>query len=167
MKQLDRVLSALRSWGVSFDLYRHEAAHTMEDCARFDSATPELAAASHCKNLFLCNRAKTRFYLLVLDGDKPFRSAEVSHAMGVSRLSFGSEERLFELLGCRSGAVSPMGLLFDGEGAVQLVCDEALLSKETLLFHPCDNTATVVLSSKDFFETFLPRTGHAPLFVQI
>lgn len=163
----EKVYGTLEAWGVPFAAYHHEPAYTMEQCAEFDRTHGFGAGTSHCKNLFLCNRQKTKFYLLVIDGDKPFRTADISRQLGVSRLSFGPEEQLLAYLGCHPGAIGPMGLLWDEQNEVELLLDEDLKKADTLLVHPGVNTATIALSSKNFFETYLPRTVHAPRFVTL
>ena len=162
-----RVYEALEQWGIAFETYHHTAAYTMEQCAQFDRETGFGPGAAHCKNLFLCNRQKTQFYLLIVNGDKPFRTADISKQLGISRLSFGPEDKLLEYLGCQPGAIGPMGLLWDEGRAVQVVCDDSLPGADVLLFHPNINTATVSLSPADFFEIYLPHTGHEPRFVTI
>jgi len=163
MKNKQAALDALRSFGIAFSLYEHPPVYTVEDChsvGEIDWAKTELV-----KNAFLCNRNKTSFYLMLLRHDVPFRTGVVSKALGVSRLSFAPEDALPGLLGLSAGAVSPLGLLFDAEKRVALVADEGLKRYDTLAFHPCDNTATVVMAAKDFFEVFLRKIGRAPIWV--
>jgi len=105
---LYRTLAGL---GITYERYEHPPAHTMEDCAGIDIRT-----AVHCKNLFLCNRQATEYYLLMLRSDKTFRTAEISRQISTSRLRFGSAEKLMEYLGVEPGAVGPMGLLHDADG---------------------------------------------------
>ncbi|MCL1964711.1 MAG: MBL fold metallo-hydrolase [Firmicutes bacterium] len=164
MKNRQAVLDALASFGVAYTLYEHAPVHTVQDCHTvrgIDWTRTELV-----RNAFLCNRQRTSFYLMLLRHDVPFRTAVVSKALGVSRLSFGPEEMLPELLGLSAGAVSPLGLLFDSGKRVTLVVDEGLARYDMLAFHPCDNTATVVLAGKDFFEVFLRKLGRAPVWVE-
>ena len=133
----------------------------MTDCLALGLA-PDVA---YCKNLFLCNRQQTEFYLLLAPPDKAFRTAEVSKQLGVSRLSFAPERLLPDYLGLLAGAVSPFGLLFDPQARVRLLVDADLARYARAAFHPCVNTATVVLSTRDFFDVFLPHTQHVPTTV--
>lgn len=157
----EKVLQALRQWGIPFALYEHPPVHTMDDC--FLTEGVDWTKTEMPKNIFLCNRQKTTFYLMLLRHDVPFRTGTVSKALGVSRLSFAPDELLPEMLGLRAGAVSPLGLVHDPEKKVTLVIDRALRGYEYLGFHPCENTATVVLRGEDFFNGFLPKLGRAPI----
>lgn len=157
------VLSTLGRLGISYRLMHHEPAMTMDDLAAVDR---ELGA-DHPKNLFLCNRQQTTFYLLLLAGHKAFRTASVSKQLGVARLSFAGPELLWQHLQTKPGGISPLGLLFDTENHVQLLVDRDLQSFEKLSFHPCVNTASLVMAGRDFFGTFLQSTGHAPSWVTI
>ena len=104
----EKVLQALRQWGIPFALYEHPPVHTMDDC--FFTEGVDWTKTEMPKNIFLCNRQKTTFYLMLLRHDVPFRTGTVSKALGVSRLSFAPDELLPEMLGLRAGAVSPLGL---------------------------------------------------------
>ncbi len=157
------VLDRLHSLGIEYALYEHAPVHTIDDCL----AVPGIGWASTeiAKNVFLCNRQKTSFYLMLLRHDVAFRTAVVSKALGVSRLSFAPDDLLPGLLGLSAGAVSPLGLMFDTEKRVALVMDEGLKRFPNLAFHPCLNTATVVLRTEDFLHVFLKQTGRFPIWV--
>lgn len=158
-----KVYAALKCLGLPYEQFSHAAAYTMQDCAVLD----ERIDATHCKNLFLCNRQGTQYYLLLIRADKKFRTAEVSPQIGCARLSFGSAENLLCRLDLEPGAVSPMGLLNDVRREILLLVDEDLRSSESICFHPNVNTASIVLRTTDFFTVFLPFTGHPPQFVSI
>ena len=157
------VLNVLEQLHISCRYMEHPAVHTMEDCRAIDARL----GAPFCKNLFLQNRQGTQFYLLLIGADKPFRTAQVSKALGVSRLSFGNEEALDRLLGVSPGAITPMGLIFDTAHEVTLLADSAFRDVPQLCFHPCVNTASLAMRAEDFFRTFLPYTGHTPIWVDI
>lgn len=153
MKNRHAVLMALDDLGIPYALHEHPPVHTIEDCRALtgiDWSTTEIP-----RNVFLCNRQKTAFYLMLLRHEILFRTAVVSKALDVSRLSFAPQELLPAMLGLEAGAVSPLGLLFDDARRVTLVGDEGLRSRTHLAFHPCDNTATVVLRADDFMSRFL------------
>lgn len=156
-------LRALDGAGVPYALYDHAPAFTITDCLTL----PFIGGGTVvCKNVFLTNRQKTAFYLMLLPPDAPFRTAAVSRQLGVSRLSFAPEALLPDMLGLSRGAVSPLGLLFDRERRVTLLVERALLSAERLAFHPCDNAASVVIDSAAFFSRVLPDVlGVTPVFV--
>lgn len=146
---------------ISYDRVDHPAAYTMEDCL----AIEKVLGAPICKNLFLCNRQKTRFYLLMMPGGKPFKTKELSGQLGIARLSFAPEECMLQYLGIHPGSVSVMGLMNDTENHVQLLVDEDLLDDEVIGCHPCVNTSSLGIRTKDLRELFLPAVHHEPTSV--
>ncbi len=119
------------------------------------------------KNLFLTPRNHASHHLLIARAEAPFRTALISRQLGVSRLSFATSGELMDMLRTLPGAISPLGLLFDGERKVRLAIDRTLRSEKRLLFHPCVNTATLALSGKDFFERLLPSLQHEAVYVDM
>ena len=162
MSNKEKVVLRLRELEIPFAYYEHAPACTMADCLALPYATPEV---TFCKNILLCNRQKTAFYLYVTLPDKPFRTADTSHALGVSRLSFAPEECLMDLMETRSGSLSPLGLWFDREGRITLVFDRAVRREGKIAFHPCDNTATAVFEQTVFWEQVVPSLGHPPVYL--
>ncbi len=134
----------------------HERADTMEICR----AIEEKLGAHICKNLFLCNRQGTVFYLLMMPGDKVFKTKELSAQIGSARLSFAGADRMTEYLDILPGSVSVLGLMNDRDRHVQLLIDEDLLKSPNVGVHPCVNTASLCLNMRDLLERFLPATGH-------
>jgi len=152
-----RVYDFLDHLGLEYWQTDHEKlAYTMEDCKDVDA----VLEATVCKNLFLCNRQKTKFYMLMMPGDKTFKTKELSGQLGCARLSFASEDKMVELLDIHPGAVSVMGLMNDPENKVQLVVDEEVLEGEFLGCHPCVNSSSLKLYTKDVFGPYLEAVGH-------
>ena len=151
-----RTYDFLDKLNISYDRVDHAPALTMADCAEIDKAL----GAPMCKNLFLCNRQQTDFYLLLMPGDKPFRTKELSAQIGTARLSFANEEKMLEYLDIKPGAVSVMGLMNDKNCEVQLLVDEDLLRAEWLGCHPCVNTSSLRIKVKDVLDVYLPATKH-------
>ena len=151
------VYGLLDHLGIAYGRVDHEAAFTMEACEAIDRA---LAPAVICKNLFLCNTQQTSFYLLMLRGDKRFRTKEISAQLGVARLSFAPEALLPEYLGLTQGSVSVLGLMNDTAGRVRLLIDRDILMSEWVGCHPCINTSSLRLKVHDLTEVFLPAVGH-------
>lgn len=154
------VLSALN---IPFERIDHEAAMTMEDCQCVEDALGVQA----CKNLFLRNTQKTRFYLLLLPGDKKFHTKDLSKQLGIARLSFAEEEFMEKYLGIRPGSVTVMGLMNDNEKQVTLLVDRDVYAQEYMGCHPCANTSSIKVKTQDIFEKFLPFTGHIPVLVDL
>ena len=153
-----RTYCLLGDLGIAFDRTDHpeEPATTMEICEKVDA----VLGVKICKNLFLCNRQKTDFYLLIMPGDKPFKTKELSGQLGVSRLSFAGSEHMEEFLNILPGSVSVMGLANDKDKRVRLLVDEDLLGEEWFGCHPCVNTSSIRLKTKDVMEVFLPAVEH-------
>ena len=162
MNSRDVALNTLKEWGIPFEHWDHPAAHTIEDCLRMPFIGTDVVI---CKNIFLCNRQQTQFYLMLIHPEKQFRTALVSQELGVSRLSFAPDTLLPQMLGLLLGAVSPLGLLFDKEKRVELVCDRSIREYAKIAFHPCVNTETVIFQSRDFWEKVLPKMGIEPRWV--
>ena len=141
----------------------HTPRDTIEQCAEVEQAL----GASICKNLFLCNRQQTAFYLLLLAGEKPFRTKDLSKQIGSARLSFAGAEPIQALLDLTPGTVSVMGLMNDRENRVQLLIDRSVQEKEDFCCHPCINTSTLKLKTADLLGVFLPAVNHTPIYVEL
>ena len=158
-----RTYDLLEKLQVDFQRIDHEAAMTMEACAEIDQAL----RAAICKNLFLCNRQETDFYLLLMPGNKKFKTKDLSAQLGVARLSFASETFMETFLDITPGSVSVMGLMNDCDGRVKLVIDEDVLKEEEIGCHPCINTSSIKLKTRDLMEVILPAINHTPIIVQL
>ena len=158
-----RTYNFLDALGVPFDRIDHDPAMTMEDCAEVDKNL----GAMICKNLFLCNRQKTHFYLLLIPGDKHFLTRELSAQLGVSRLSFADAEHMQQYLDITPGSVSVMGLLNDRENNVQLLIDRDVVKAEWFACHPCINTSSIRFSVKDLQERIIPALKHEAVYVDL
>lgn len=155
------VYDYLDNLGIEYYRVDHESAGTMADCQMVERVLDNVI----CKNLFLCNRQKTKFYLYVTPQDKPFVTKEFSPKVNSSRLSFGTPEDLERLLNLTPGSVSIMGLIFDKENVVQLVIDKELLTHKDFSCHPCKNTSSIKLRLSDLIEKYIPSTNHSPIYV--
>ena len=151
-----RVYDLLDSLGIEYLRTDHSHADTMEACNEIDKVLDVLI----CKNLFLCNRQKTKFYLLMMPGDKPFKTKELSSQINSARLSFASAEAMEEYLDILPGSVSVMGLMNDKKNAVNLLVDEDVLKGEYVGCHPCVNTSSLKIKTTDVFDKFLKAVGH-------
>ena len=155
-----RLLKTLR---IPYRMVEHPAAGAMEDLV----AVEERLGVRICKNLFLCNRQKTVFYLLLIPADKRFKTSVVSKLIGSSRLSFGEEDKLYELLGVRPGSITPLGLVFDEAHQVNLLIDREVLALEEIGMHPLVNTASIAMKTEDLMKVYFPFTGHEPQILDI
>ena len=149
--------------GISYRRVDHAAAETMEACAEIDT----VLGVKMCKNLFLCNRQKTDFYLLLMEPDKPFKTKYLSQQIGSARLSFASAEDLAEKLGVTPGSATVLGLMNDTEHHVRLLMDRPIYESEYIGCHPCICTGTVKLKTADVLNILLPHTGHQPTVVDL
>ena len=151
-----RTYDLLDRLGVEYERIDHEPAMTMEDCKEVD----QLLEAVICKNLFLCNRQKTAFYLLMIPDTKVFHTKDLSAQIGSARLSFAKPEYMEEFLDITPGSVSVMGLMNDKEHRVQLLIDEDVLDGEYIGCHPCINTSSIRFKVKDLIEKVIPAMGN-------
>ena len=158
-----RSYDLLDSLGIAYQRIDHEAAMTMEACAAIDEALD----ATICKNLLLCNRQCTAFYLLMIPGNKTFKTSVLSKQIGSSRLSFADAEYMERFLDITPGSVSVLGLMNDHEHHVQLLIDEDVLKGEFFGCHPCINTSSLRLRTSDLMEKIIPAMGHEPRIVSL
>ena len=158
-----KVYDILDSLHIPYIRADHEAVMTMEACEEIDKAL----GMEICKNLFLCNSKKTKFYLLMIPGDKHFKTKEISHQINSPRLSFAPAEFMEKYLDITPGSVSVMGLMNDPDNQVQLLVDEDVLKGEYLGCHPCINTSSLRLKTKDIFEVFTKAVHHDYIVVKL
>ena len=158
-----RVYDFLDSLGVVYQRIDHEAAMTMEACEEIDRTLE----ATICKNLLLCNRQETQFYLLMLPGDKVFKTKDLSAQIGSSRLSFAKAEYMEQYLDITPGSLSVLGLMNDKDRMVRLLIDENVLTGEYIGCHPCINTSSLRLRTKDLVEKIIPAMEHEPTIVKL
>lgn len=158
-----RVYRMLGRLNIEFQRVDHEAVPTMEACRGIDEAL----GIEMCKNLFLTNAQKTKFYLLLMPGDKKFKTKDLSKQIQSARLSFAGEEFMKEYLDILPGAVSIMGLMNDTEHKVQLLIDREVAEAEYLGCHPCVNTSSIRVAMRDVLEKVVPYTGHTYQLVEL
>lgn len=158
-----RCYDLLDSLAIDYQRIDHDAANTMELCRAIDVALE----ATICKNLLLCNRQCTSFYLLMMPGDKVFKTKDLSAQIGSSRLSFASGEYMEQLLDITPGSLSVLGLMNDKQMKVQLLMDEDVLKGEYIGMHPCINTASLRLKTVDVMEKLIPAMNHEATIVTL
>jgi len=159
-----RTYNLLDSLGIEYERVDHEEANTMEACLAIDEV---LAPAVICKNLFLCNAQKTKFYLLMIREDKKFLTKDISKQINSARLSFGPAEYMEQFLDITPGSVSVLGLMNDKENNVTLLVDEDVLAAEYFGCHPCINTSSLRLKTADVFAKFLEAVHHEYTVVKL
>lgn len=158
-----RVYNLLDELGIEYERVDHDTADTMEECQRIDEAL----GATICKNLFLCNAARKKFYLLMIVGDKKFVTKDISAQIGSSRLSFAPSEYMEKYLDITPGSVSVLGLMNDKDKVVNLVIDEDLLKGEYIGCHPCINTSSLKLKTRDLIDVIIPAMGYDIRYVKL
>ena len=158
-----RSYDLLDSLGVEYERIDHEPAMTMEVCEAIDEAL----GATICKNLFLCNRQQTDFYLLMMPGDKPFKTKDLSAQIGSSRLSFATPGHMEKYLDITPGSVSVLGLMNDKNNNVKLLIDEDILKGEYIGCHPCINTSSIRIKTEDMMNKVIPSMKHLPTMVKL
>lgn len=159
-----RTYDLLDRLGISYERADHFPTATIQDCHDID----KLLEIDICKNLFLCNAQKTRFYLLMMPGMKKFRTAVLSKQIKSPRLSFAGEEYMEKYLDITPGSVSVLGLMNDHENKVQLLIDQAVIDHhEYIGCHPCINTSSLKIRTRDLLDLFLPAVGHSYILVDL
>ncbi|MCR5103845.1 MAG: prolyl-tRNA synthetase associated domain-containing protein [Eubacterium sp.] len=158
-----RTYDFLDELGILYQRTDHERADNMEACNEIDA----ILGVVICKNLFLCNRQKTNFYLLMMPGDKKFKTKELSSQINSARLSFASPEDMLKYLDIEPGAVSIMGLINDKNHEVKLLVDEDVIKEEYIGCHPCVSTSSLKIKTSDIVDKFLPAVGHEPQMVHL
>ena len=158
-----RCYDLLDKLGVEYQRIDHEAAMTMEACVEID----KVLDATICKNLLLCNRQNTAFYLLMIPGDKVFKTSVLSKEIGSSRLSFAKPEYMLEYLDITPGSVSVLGLMNDHDHHVELLMDEDVLKGEYFGCHPCINTSSLRIRTADLMEKIIPAMEHPARIVTL
>lgn len=153
----------LDSLGVAYDRVDHDFADTIEAC----EAVEQVLGEKICKNLFLCNRQETAFYLLMIPDTKVFHTKDLSAQIGSARLSFAKAEYMQQLLDITPGSVSVLGLMNDTAHKVQLLIDEDVLASEYVGCHPCINTSSLRLRTRDLVEKILPAIEHEFIKVKL
>lgn len=158
-----RVYDFLDRLQINYSRIDHEAAMTMEACIAIDQAMD----ATMCKNLLLCNRQCTAFYLLLLPGGKPFKTSVLSKQIGSSRLSFADGSYMEQYLDITPGSLSVLGLMNDKENRVTLLIDREVLKGQYIGVHPCVNTSSLRLRTEDLMQTIIPAMGHPVTLVDL
>lgn len=156
LENKSKVYSLLDELKIEYTSYDHEPAFTMDICKEIE----KVIHSPICKNLFLCNRQKTNFYLLLMPGDKAFKTKDLSAQINSARLSFGSDDDLKTYLDLTPGSCTIFGLMNDPELKVRLLIDEDLLKEEYFGCHPCINTSTISFKTSDLFEKVIPCLNH-------
>ena len=160
-----RVYDFLDKLGIQYQRIDHEAAMTMEACEEIDRALGDNTTI--CKNLFLCNRQETVFYLLLMPGDKPFKTRDLSAQIHSSRLSFAKPDYMEKYLDITPGSVSVLGLMNDSEKKVQLLIDEDVMKEPYFGCHPCINTSSLKFTTEDLMQKIIPALEHEPVTVTL
>ncbi len=160
-----RVYDFLDKLGIQYQRIDHEAAMTMEACEEIDRALGDNTTI--CKNLFLCNRQETDFYLLLMPGDKPFKTKDLSAQIHSARLSFAKPEYMEKYLDITPGSVSVLGLMNDSEKKVQLLIDEDVMKEPYFGCHPCINTSSLKFTTEDLMQKIIPALEHEPVTVTL
>ena len=158
-----RCYDILDRLGIAYSRVDHEHADTIEACHEIE----QTLGAEICKNLFLTNRQQTEFYLLLMPGDKPFKTKELSAQIGSSRLSFAKSEYMEKYLDTTPGSVSVLGLMNDSEKKVQLLIDEDVMKEPYFGCHPCINTSSLKFTTEDLMQKIIPALEHEPVTVTL
>lgn len=158
-----KVYDFLDRLSIEYERVDHQEAETMEICRDIE----KILGCAICKNLLLCNRQKTSFYLLMMPGDKPFETKAFSKALGISRVSFADGEYMEKYLDITPGSLSVLGLMNDTENNVRLIIDEDIIKDEYIGCHPCINTSSLKIAAKDILSVIIPKMNHGATVINL
>lgn len=159
----NEVCTFLKELEIEFEYVTHSPAFTIEECIEIE----KIIKGKICKNLFLRTSSGNSRFLLMMDGSKKFVTKDISKKLGLSRLSFASGEEMRDILNTQPGSLSITSLMFDSSKTVALAIDKDVASDEYICCHPCDNTATLKIKTKDIIEKLLPPLGIEPIYIEI
>lgn len=159
----ERCYALLDSLNVEYSRVDHDYADHIEDCHEIE----KILCCEICKNLLLTNRQQTELYLLLMPGDKPFKTKILSKQIQTARLSFATAEQMLSALDITPGSVSVLGLMNDKDNRVHLLIDRDLMDKEYFGCHPCINSSSLKLKTSDVVERIIPAMHHTPTFVEL
>ena len=159
MQSPQQLFARLEQLGIAQRTVEHPAVFTVEEAKALRGDLP----GHHVKNLFLRNK-KEEMWLVVALEDRAIDLKRLGEVLGAGRLSFGSAERLKRHLGVEPGSVTPLALINDPGGAVQLALDRGLGDGGTVNVHPLVNTMTTAMAAADLLR-FFAATGHAPCWL--
>jgi Ala-tRNA(Pro) deacylase len=157
-----KLYTLLEELGIAYDYYEHPAAPTVEEAAKYWKDLE----ATHCKNIFFRNHKGNRHYLVVLEHTRELNIRDLEQRLRQGKLSFASSKRLMKYLGLTPGSVTPLGLINDVDRHVHLFLDRNLRESDKISFHPCINTASLVLSYSDFIR-FLEHCGNSYEYIDM
>lgn len=163
IEQEIRSYELLDSLGIEYTRCDHDAANSIEVCLE----RTKVLGTRICKNLFLCNRQETAFYVLCMPADKQFKTSVVSSQLGVARLHFADEKYMTGFLNLHPGSVSVLGLMYDTENRVRLLMDREIMQQEYFACHPCINTSSLKFKTSDLLEKILPALHHEPTMIEL
>lgn len=157
-----KLYELLKQLNIQFDYYEHPPVPTVEEAKKYWADVD----ATHCKNLFFRNHKGNKHYLVVLEHTRQMDIRIIEQLLKQGKLSFASPERLMKYLGVQPGSVTPLALINDTENHVKLFLDENLKTSERISFHPCVNTASLVLKYEDLIR-FIEYVGNEYEFLQV
>ena len=147
---------------IAYEYIEHPPAPTIEIAKQYWAGHD----AQHCKNLFFRNHKGNRHYLVILNCDRDMAIHDIEKQLHQGKLSFASEARMDKYLGVKPGSVTPFGLINDTEHHVTVFLDHTLQQADKLSFHPCVNTASLIIKRDDLIR-FLDYCGNEYLWMEV
>ena len=162
MDAYQQVANKLQELGIVYDVVEHPPAFTTEQA---DSYIEGLEGV-RTKSMFLTNKKKTQYYLLIMDDHKPLDMDDFKEQVGANRIRMASLDSLAEKMTLPAGTVSPFGLLNNEEKDILVYFDKDIVSEDIMTFHPNTNEKTIFIKSKDLFR-FLESIGFTYKFLTL
>lgn len=140
----EEVYKYLDNLNISYQVVNHPKAYCTKDADKYIEGYEGVRT----KTMFLYNKNKTNFYLIVMDENKRIDFKKLEEELQEKKLKFSSDEVLFDKLKLEKGVVSIFGLLNNKDNIVVLF-DEDIINELPLTFHPNENDATIFINSED------------------
>ena len=159
----NKVYDTLEKLNIKYERIDNDEVNTMEECIAInDTLNTEIR-----KSILLCNSKKTTFFLVVLPANKSLDTNLLAKKIGINKLSFASDDKMFELLGTTPGSLSIMGIIKDIDDYVQVILDKEIINSEYFGCNDTKNTTHLKIKTNDLINKFLPYTKHKPLIIDL
>ncbi|MDO4604701.1 MAG: prolyl-tRNA synthetase associated domain-containing protein [Helcococcus sp.] len=146
----EKVIDKLEELNIEYDIVEHEPALTTEQADKFIEGMEGVRT----KTMFLTNKKKRNFYLVIMDDYKRLDMDKFKELVGEKQIKMASEQNLYEKMKLAPGVVSPFGLLNNDDKDVQIYMDKEIVDEEIMTFHPNTNEKTMFLKTTDLFRYF-------------
>lgn len=162
MDQYKMVENKLKELEIDFKIVDHPPATTTKLADKFIEGHEGVRT----KSMFLTDRKKKNFYLVILDDYKRLDMDRFKDIVGEKKVKMASENSLMEKMKLPAGTVSPFGLLNNEDHDIKFFMDKEIVDEEIMTFHPNTNDKTLFLKTKDLFK-YLDNIGYEVNIIEL